>query len=904
MKSLFKKMSLVALLLVAVFVAAGCGGNKDKKDKFNVYYYIMSTQQQIGKEEVVKGKEPSKTVSGYFLNGPLYTDPAGTQEFTGAVEEELHLYGDFVKDSYTYQGSFSLSPSTFNPLQYKSTTDAVPLDYTTLGFYGFAYNEDATGFTLAPVMAAADPVDVTTVYAVDNKYGIEGKTSGYAFRIALNRSAKWENGEAITADDYIFTMQALLDPKMGNYRASNYYNGSTNIANAKGYFYSGQKGIGEAEMTYSVFEEAIYDKLIFRWDLSAKTKFLNGWVLGNGYDGYINAGTFGPAGEILPLITVGLGVPLDFTDAQVKALDGKTYAEIVADPASKAILDGLFGMWCTEPNEELNFFEAEYSMPEVAWDNVGLIKVDDYTIDIVYDNELAGFYIKYNIGLPLVNEGLYTSLLKQDENGVWSTSYGTSVDTYMGYGPYKMTQYIVDQIMVFERNENWFGYSAEFASTYGEFVAEFDGQVHKQYETSKIVLKFVPEITTREQMFLKGELDVFGMTKEYFDKYKSSSRLYNATGASTYYGIILSDYTSLVEREAVLNGVQYGEGYDGSVQQYNKTILTITEFRQALTYAIDRNKVVANLYPGGSPATSLYSNLIIADPDKGLAFNSFNETKEAICAFWGVKYGEGEDFATLDEAYAAITGYDLTSAKALVNVAVQKAIEAKLMGPNTIVRLDYCGSTDSETERKWYNTFNECFIELFKGTALEGKFIYDYNTNLGSDFGGAIQSGLADTAWGFGWSGGELDPYDLFQVFCDAAVNDDPYQYDKWINRNTKDYEVTVEINGEEMTYTVYEWYQILNGTHDEHNFKYLKVDNAVRAKVLAACELRVLQDYTHVPLMNQGSVQLLSYKCNYGKETYMFGMGFGGLRYITYNYTDGQWAAYVASQPGGNLSY
>ena len=210
MKSLFKKMSLVALLLVAVFVAAGCGGNKDKKDKFNVYYYIMSTQQQIGKEEVVKGKEPSKTVSGYFLNGPLYTDPAGTQEFTGAVEEELHLYGDFVKDSYTYQGSFSLSPSTFNPLQYKSTTDAVPLDYTTLGFYGFAYNEDATGFTLAPVMAAADPVDVTTVYAVDNKYGIEGKTSGYAFRIALNRSAKWENGEAITADDYIFPFSTSI----------------------------------------------------------------------------------------------------------------------------------------------------------------------------------------------------------------------------------------------------------------------------------------------------------------------------------------------------------------------------------------------------------------------------------------------------------------------------------------------------------------------------------------------------------------------------------------------------------------------------------------------------------------------------------------------------------------------
>ncbi|MBR2891443.1 MAG: hypothetical protein IKC22_03580 [Bacilli bacterium] len=906
MKSLLKKMSLVALLLVAVVVAAGCG---DKKAKYTVTYYSISNPTQaIGQEQVVEGKEPSGQVSGYFLEGGLFTDAAGTAAFSGVVEGNVSLYGNFVKDSFTYQGSFSLSPATFNPLQYRSTTDAVPLDYTTLGFYGFTYNADQTGFELAPVMAAADPVDVTALYAVDNKYGIEGKTSGYAFRIALNRSATWENGEPITSEDYIYTMKELLDPKMGNYRAANYYNASTNIANAKGYFYSGQKGIGEAEMTYSVFEEAIYDKLIFRWDLEATNKFIKGWICGNGYDAYVKQGAFGPAGEILPLLVNGLGASFSFDDAAVKALDGKTLAEIVADPASKTIVDELFAFWCTEPNEELNFFEAEYSMPEVSFDQVGLIAVDDYTIDIVYDNELAGFYIKYSIGLPLVNQGLYSKLKVQDENGVWSTTYGSSVETYMGYGPYKMTQYIVDQLMVFERNENWFGYQAAFADTYGSFVAEFDGQEHPQYQTSRITLRYVPEIATREQMFLKGELDAFGMTTEYFQKYKSSVRLYNATGASTYYGIILSDYDSLVAREAVLNGVEYTPDYKGADKQYNKTILTVTEFRQALTYAIDRNKVVANLYPGGSPATSLYSNLIIADPDKGLSFNSFNETKEAICEFWGVKYGEGEDFATLDEAYAAITGYDLASAKKLVDVAVDKAIEQGLMGPNTIVRLDYCGSTDSETEKKWYNTFNECFVELFKGTKLEGKFIYDYNTNLGSDFGGAIQSGLADTAWGFGWSGGELDPYDLFQVYVDAAVNDDPYQYDKWINRNTKDYEVTVNLDlgegAQDYTYTVFEWYQILNGTHDEHNFKYLKVDNAIRAKVLAACELRVLQDYTHVPLMNQGSVQLLSYKCNYGKETYMFGMGFGGLRYITYNYSDAEWAAYVKAQPNGTLSY
>ena len=921
MKNLFKKFSVIALLLVAAVATVGCG---DKKTKYTVTYYdVDDVNTPVGTETVVEGNVPTGLISNYVLESEIFKDAAMTEAWGDAgVTANISLYGEFTsKDGYTYQSSFSLSPSTFNPFQYKSTTDSVPLDYTTLGLYGFTYNATETGFELKPVMAAADPVDVTTEYAKDNSWGIEGETSGYAFRIALNRHAKWENGEVINADDYIYSLKALLDPKFQNYRASDYYAGTNAIYGAKDYFYSGQTGIGEAEMTYTVFEEAVYDKLIFNWSLGAKSKFFT-YLASKGYDAYVKNGSFGPAGDIVAFCKNGFGAALSFTDADLVALSGKTYAEIIANETHKGWFDELFAFWCTEPNEELNFFEAEYQYDEYPWEKVGLIKVDEWTVDVVYTTALAGFYIKYSIGLPLVNETLYESCKKYDEETkVWSSSYGTSVDTFLAYGPYKFTKYVVDQLMVFERNENWFGYSEAFADQYGSFVAEFDGQVHEQYQTDRITLRYVPEISTREQMFLAGKLDGFGMTREYYDKYKSSIRLYNATGASTYYGIILSDYDSLVEREAVLNGVTYDAATYASVaKQYNKTILTIKEFRQALCYALDRKTLVANLYPGGSPATSLYSDLITADPDKGIAFNSFDSTKEAICKFWGVEYGEGKEFDTLDEAYQSISGFDLASAKKLVDVAYDKAIELGLMDANSIVKIDYCGSTDSETEQMWYNTFNNCLVELFKDTKLEGKFEYVYNTNLGSDFGGAIQSGLADTAWGFGWSGGELDPYSLFQVYVDAVEGkEEPYQYDKWINRNTKDYNITLNVDlgdgKKEHTYTAYEWFLILNGIYqaDEGEVAYDasyaqqvagKVSGETRAEILAACELSVLMDYTHIPLMNQGSVSLLSYKINYGKETYMFGMGFGGLRYITYNYTDGQWADYVASQPGGNLSY
>ena len=70
-------------------------------------------------------------------------------------------------------------------------------------------------------MAAELPVDVTAAVkaANNNKYGIpESATAGYAYTIKLNPNAKWENGTAINADTYIYSMKELLNPKLMNYR--------------------------------------------------------------------------------------------------------------------------------------------------------------------------------------------------------------------------------------------------------------------------------------------------------------------------------------------------------------------------------------------------------------------------------------------------------------------------------------------------------------------------------------------------------------------------------------------------------------------------------------------------------------------------------------------------------------
>jgi len=788
-------------------------------------------------------------------------------------------------DKYTYNGALSTFPTNWNPLRYSTSTDGDVYELLSNSFYEFAYNETYDGYKIVSVMAVGDPVDVSANYAGDDKiWGIATDETGRAFRITLNPDAQWEDGLAINADSYIESFKRLLDPDLMNSRASNYYQGSYAIHNAKEYLYSGQ--VAKEPITSSTDPSVYEGKTLY-------VDFNNAF----GFKNIFGAGLSGLAGYAANYLTVGdLNFYEKYKDVGIVAITDEMKADLETIFSGDAPLASYWGGW--EDGDWVYFCSYDKPYPVVSFSDVGVQKVDDYTIDIILDKALKGFYIKYTLGLPLVHIPTYDKLKKQNATtGAWSTTYGTSKDTTMSYGPYKMTVFMDDQEIRYTKNEKWFGYMEKYASVYGTYV-DADGEVVPQYQTTDIVYKKASDISTREMMFNSGELASLGLNAALLDKYRNSSNIYFAPGAATYYGIINSDFAKLREAEIVLNGNE-------TSKQYNKTILSIKEFRQALSYALNRTELCAALYPAGTAAFGLFSDLIMADPENSVSFRSLTEAKEGMCEYWGVEYGEGKEFATLDEAYAAITGYNITEAKRLINVAVDKAIAAGYMDANSIVRITYCAASSSDTETKWYNTFNTMFTELMVGTKLEGKFQYDSDFTLGNEFGTKIQAGACDTAWGFGWSGGELDPYDLVQVYVDGTTSDDPYQYDKWIDRSAEKMTLTLPADGRngaatEMTYSLLDWYYIINGIDPDEkdlpDWAFGNADDSVRAKVLAALEKAILETYTTIPMMNQGAVQLRSFQINYGRDNYVFGMGFGGLRYITYNFTDAEWAAFVAS--------
>jgi hypothetical protein len=96
-----------------------------------------------------------------------------------------------------------------------------------------------------------------------------------------------------------------------------------------------------------------------------------------------------------------------------------------------------------------------------------------------------------------------------------------------------------------------------------------------------------------------------------------------------------------------------------------------------------------------------------------------------------------------------------------------------------------------------------------------------------------------------------------------------------------------------EYTMALLDWYDCLNGIEGaKENWAIGEVDNDVRLRIIAKLEQAILEAYYTVPLYNNFTAQLLSYKVEFITKDYNTFMAYGGLRYLKYNYTDAEWAA------------
>lgn len=838
--------------------------------------------------------EPSDATSAPDASG----DPSG--EATDAPEA----------DTYTYQDSVSVMATNWNPHTYQTADDAYPVDTADIriGLYELIFNDELhpvegkepfTGYVVLPEMAASLPVDVTEqVKAEHPEFGIpEDMTSGYAYTIDLNPDACWEDGTPINADTYVYSMQKLLDPKLLNYRAVDYYGQNFSIAGAEEYANAGRT----VDLDNYAMSGYTLEDLTLGEDGQYVSPEGSPMFVGVNFDLSWTAQSGGTLQELVEAYGDQY-FNMERWEELVALADENGLAPLTED--SYAMLVSLISTdaWMEDESNAPCYFVERKTYPEVDYSTVGLYKSGDYQITLVLDKALAGFNLYYSLTSNwIVKEDLYESCLTSSTGAdgveVWSSTYNTSVETTSSYGPYKLVEFQTDKFMRYEKNENWYGWT----DGKHEYVDPNDGQTYPMYQTTAIECEVVEEAATRKLMFLRGELMGYGLGSEDFDTYRSSEYCY-ATPAETIFFLILNGYLEAIQsREAAA---------DFDKTQYDLETMTVLEFRKAVALTYDKDLFAATVSPARSGGYGIIGNAYVWDVDTGALYRDTDQAKQALCNAYSVDVSE---YASLDEAAASITGYDPEQAKVFYGEAFTKALEAGYITDedgdgisDQTVRIEYCISVDNDFMTQTIDYLNEKMAEVTAGTPFEGKVQFVKSAPYGNEWSDRIREGLSDTVLA-GWQGSALNPFSL----TDQYVNPQ-YMYDaNWFDATTVDMTLELTVDGEarSITMNLREWSDALNGaavtTEDgnTYNFGDGMADPQDRLTILAAIETQILGTYNYLPMLQDGSMALLSQQVYYVVEEYNPILGRGGIQYLRYNYDDAEWAAYVAEN-GGELTY
>ena len=821
--------------------------------------------------------------------------------FAGCAPKEEPVAQVVLKKA-EYNTTTTTMPSNWNEFTYTDNNDTQIMSYIGSSFFEYDYkfegdkkfNADGSinkagivaGAYTTNYSAATKLEDVTS--AVDAKWGYtdaQKAEGGYAWKITLRNDLKWDDGTAITAADFEWSMKQLLDPKFMNYRANTYYD-TLMIKNSKGYFFQNQEGTYEsvASLGYKKNQEVLDAGV----DLYVKPG-----ALFSGLEGFQDA-QGNPMGEWIKVDDTLYATAEDFAagTAEDNGLSGKwiydTYnAAYLEVGASYASAMGVF---------------VENKIRDVKWEDVGIYAVEGENaivlcLDKAYsflkeDGSLSVWAPYYFSSLPVVHKAKYEASMIEPAEGatLWTSKYNSSLDTTASWGPYKLVEFEAGSHYKLVKNENWYGWNME--------------QYKNQYNITAINCRKVEEWNTKWMGFLAGEYDDASLQTENYVDYQDSKYVYYTSTATGTFGMQL--YSNLDVLKASEN---------------NNGILAIQEFRHAFNLALNRSDVVEKVWPGSAvPCFGLINTAYYYDIENspelsdGGQYRNTTIAKEGILRAYGFvqgtdgKWSSGElkDLST-DDAYDALTGYNPVLAKEKMKeaIAILTADPEKYGYDATKdITLVYGSSADTDKQRFRADYIQDLLNDLTKDTALEGKIKVKFDASAGQKWSEAFRSGATQIGFGYGFQGNAFNPFDIIGAFVNP---DDDLNYHMYWDTSAIDMTLTLPAGdysgaGETITMSVQNWYYCLNGlaaTENQpktYNWGEGFAPANARLVILSALEELTIKESRSVMLIADGGGSFLGAKFSYFSEDEHTFMGFGGLRYIEVNYTDAEWTAYVAA--------
>lgn len=763
---------------------------------------------------------------------------------------------------YTMREYTAQMPSQWCTILTSDNVNNAMESYFMSSFYEFNYKFDADGKIVpgaytVEYSASTKLEDVTAKYA--GRYGLAADAEkGQAFAMTLRNDLKWDDGTPIKAADFVYTMSQQLSPKYLFATASNYYSGNYVIHNAQNYVKQGQKGMFPASSVLSVYDQNDDAKLIFT--LNGHDSHVADYLTSNGVD---------PQAYVAQAAKV--------TVDALKAIEGKSLAEIKKDETMLATWTAVLGWWQTEPNEELHFFKMEYEYPKMDFSEVGYFVGDnEYELVMVIDGTLnpldaegnltyeAGYYFS---NWPLVKKDLWEKC-EDTTKTPYANSYCTTQEKSASWGPYKLTNYQDQKTYTVSRNDKWFGYGLP--------------QYANQYQTDAIVTEKIEEWDTAWLAFQKGNLDGIGMNVKIAADYRTSKRAYFTPETWTFDLNIQSNANSRTDKR-------------------NNLLLNYADFRKAISLSLDRDDYCAKNNPSSQAALGLLNSMYYYDVENGKVYRESIQAKEAILnAYGATKNADGSwkvgetTYTDIEDALDATTGYNLTLARQLVESAVAQAKKDGKYSDGEEIILTYGIETQSADTDRVKNWFQAAFDNMTKGTSIEGKVKIEYFMFSSATWSEQFSAGEYDLCFG-AWGNAAFNPAYLL---CETQISAENRYATNW---DPKTVSVTVKATPDDKhkdglyTYNLEQWRLILQGKDGcPVNFKNFPMEDQLAA--LGAVETAILKEYYSIPVFSRYSASLMGYKVDYVSYEYNTFMGYGGIRYMTFNYDDTAWAEFVAS--------
>ncbi len=237
-------------------------------------------------------------------------------------------------------------------------------------------------------------------------------------------------------------------------------------------------------------------------------------------------------------------------------------------------------------------YSKQTSEAPVSWDDVGIKKIDDYTIEITTTGEVSQTNICSHFttrATVLIYEPLYEAGMNEDRT---SSTYGSSADMWMSSGPYKMESWVYGSIQTYVRNENYW--------------------LPELFHYDRVEVRIIPEMNARVELWERDGLDYLSPDSNTIETYIDDPRTVEYSSATVFH-------------------------IDVNCKNPLNPITASLNYRKALYHAMNREVIAGDLFGYQEPAGTYVNGQAGMFSESGLTYRE-SEQGQAVTAMveeWG-----------------------------------------------------------------------------------------------------------------------------------------------------------------------------------------------------------------------------------------------------------------------------